>query len=124
MHFILVVFRTNKQYAEINPALQNTKSTESFRKYISLLHSLQIYSFVSLNPLAPELSAWCTLQKTRNVNGHSLLCTSLANDIRCHFNYESACLIYNVVTFAHYLPKATLHLELQDYIILGKEKSC
>jgi len=70
------------------PAFQNTKSTKSFRKYISLLHSLQIYSFVSLNPLAPELSAWCTLQKMRKLNGHSLLCTFLASNIRCHLVFS------------------------------------
>lgn len=61
-----------------------------FRKYIALL--------VSLKPLAPELSAWCTLQKMRNLNGYSLLCTSLDSDIRCHFVFsESHCTLTAVI---------------------------
>lgn len=90
MYFILVVFRSNMQYAENISCISKHKIYKSFRKCIALLHSWQIHSFVSLNPLAPELSVLCTLQKTRNLNGHSLLCTSLDNDIRCHFVFSAS----------------------------------
>jgi hypothetical protein len=78
------------QYAENISCISKHKIYKSFRKCIALLHSWQIHSFVSLNPLAPELSVLCTLQKTRNLNGHSLLCTSLDNDIRCHFVFSAS----------------------------------
>lgn len=53
---------------------------------------------MALKPLAPESSAWCTLQKTRNLNGYSLLCISLDNDIRCHFIFsKSHCTLTTVI---------------------------
>jgi hypothetical protein len=45
-----------------------------------------------INPLVPELSVQCTVQKTRDLNGHPLVCMFLADDFRQHLIFlESQC---------------------------------